>query len=63
MEDAYLNLSIGHFYFGSPTDSVLHYIQTLESFVQKAQRPETMMQVHWMYGLYYEKVNQPDKRD
>ncbi|MEM6965222.1 MAG: hypothetical protein AAF573_10675, partial [Bacteroidota bacterium] len=61
IEASYLNLSVGHYFKGSPADTILFYIQQLEEHVESQEDKSGRMQVFWMYAMYYGNLKQHDK--
>ncbi len=59
--NAYIQLFNTQLFYGSPSDTLIQTIQSLESHIKENGKEENMWSVHWIYALYYHNIQQLDK--
>jgi len=58
---AYTLIFNAQYYYGAPADSLLLTIQRYENHVKSYLSDEYLLNVYWIYGLYYNNLSQSDK--
>lgn len=59
--NAYVLNFNAHLYYGSPSDTLLWVIKSLEDHVESKMEEVDMIRVYWIYALYYQNIKQADK--